>query len=175
MYNCINIGEATERAPVWVMRQAGRYLPGARFSYLYHLTSIINSRLFWILEFREVRAHHEFFEVCRTPHLATEVTLQPIRRYSGLLDASIIFSDILVIPQALGMTVEMNPGPHFPEPLRTPADVEKLNSNVDVNKELGYVFEAIKMTRMGLKGEVPLIHMYFAWNIYPWFLHILHH
>ena len=51
------------------------------------------------------------------------------------------------------MIVEMNPGPHFPEPLRTPADVEKLNSHVDVNKELGYVFEAIKMTRMGLKGE----------------------
>lgn len=128
-------GEVTERAPVWVMRQAGRYLP----------------------EFRKVREDHEFFEICRTPELATEITLQPIRRYSGLVDASIIFSDILVVPQAMGMEVLMNPGPQFPDPLNTPADIEKLNKVVDVNKELGYVFEAITMTRKGLKGEVPLI------------------
>ncbi|CAL1702174.1 unnamed protein product [Somion occarium] len=128
-------GEETERAPVWVMRQAGRYLP----------------------EFRKVRESHEFFEVCRTPELATEVTIQPIRRYSGLLDAAIIFSDILVIPQAMGMEVEMKPGPYFPDPLNTPADIAKLTKDVDVNKELGYVFEAITMTRNALKGEVPLI------------------
>ncbi|KZV73556.1 uroporphyrinogen decarboxylase [Peniophora sp. CONT] len=128
-------GEKTERAPVWVMRQAGRYLP----------------------EFREVRAKHEFFEVCRTPELAMEVTLQPIRRYSGLLDASIIFSDILVVPQALGMEVLMNPAPSFPDPLNTPEDVKKLKQDVDVQKELGYVFDAITLTRHGLKGEVPLI------------------
>lgn len=73
--------------PVWVMRQAGRYLP----------------------EFQAVRAEHDFFEVCRTPDLACEVTLQPLRRFEHL-DASIIFSDILVIPQALGMIVEMHPG-----------------------------------------------------------------
>lgn len=79
-------GKEVDKVPVWVMRQAGRYLP----------------------EFQEVRAKHDFFTVCRTPELACEVTLQPLRRYE--LDASIIFSDILVIPQALGMTVEMHPG-----------------------------------------------------------------
>lgn len=79
-------GEPVDRVPVWVMRQAGRYLP----------------------EFQEVRKQHDFFTVCRTPELACEVTMQPLRRFD--LDASIIFSDILVIPQALGMIVEMHPG-----------------------------------------------------------------
>ncbi|KAG8961768.1 Uroporphyrinogen decarboxylase in heme biosynthesis [Tulasnella sp. 419] len=130
-------GEETERAPVWIMRQAGRYLP----------------------EFRELREKHDFFEICRTPELATEITLQPIRRYSGLLDASIIFSDILVVPQALGMEVQMLPakGPHFPNPLEVPEDMSRLKQNVDVNVELKYVFDAITLTRKGLKGEVPLI------------------
>ena len=69
------------------------------------------------------------------------------------------------------MIVEMNPGPHFPSPLRTPADVEKLNSHVDVNKELGYVFEAIKMTRMGLEGEVPLIGFCGApWTLFAYMI-----
>lgn len=71
------------RSPVWVMRQAGRYLP----------------------EFRALRKRHGFFEICRSPELAAEITLQPTRRYRGLLDAAIIFSDILVIPQAMGMEV----------------------------------------------------------------------
>jgi len=128
-------GEATDRAPVWIMRQAGRYLP----------------------EFRAVRKEHEFFEICRTPELACEVTLQPIRRYAGLLDASIIFSDILVIPQAMGMEVLMAPGPHFPDPLVTPDDLDKLSKDVDVHKELQYVFDAITVTRHGLNGRVPLI------------------
>lgn len=85
--------------------------------------------------------------------------MQPIRRFRGLLDAAIIFSDILVIPQAMGMEVEMLPakGPSFPEPLKEPADVERLRKKVDVDRELGYVFEAIKMTRTALDGEVPLI------------------
>lgn len=108
-------------------------------------------------EFRRVRQDHEFFELCRTPALATEITVQPIRRYSGLIDAAIIFSDILVVPQALGMEVLMNPAPSFPEPLNTPEDISKLRSEVDVKKELGYVFEAITMTRKELNGEVPLI------------------
>lgn len=85
--------------------------------------------------------------------------MQPIRRYSGLLDAAIIFSDILVIPQAMGLVVEMHPGkgPHFPAPLVEPKDMERLTKKVDVEKELGYVYEAIRMTRTKLAGEVPLI------------------
>ena len=118
---------------------------------------LILRELQFLLEFRKVREDHEFFEICRTPTLATEITVQPIRRYSGLVDAAIIFSDILVVPQALGMEVLMNPGPSFPEPLNTPEDIAKLRSVVDVKKELGYVFEAITMTRLALKGEVPLI------------------
>ena len=105
----------------------------------------------------KVREKHEFFEVCRTPELATEVTMQPIRRYAGLLDAAIIFSDILVVPQAMGMEVLMNPGPHFPSPLRTPEDISKLKETVDVNTELKYVFDAITRTRHALAGQVPLI------------------
>ena len=79
-------GESTERVPIWIMRQAGRYLP----------------------EFQEIRSKHDFFSVCETPALACEVTLQPIKRFD--LDASIIFSDILVLPQAMGLNVEMVPG-----------------------------------------------------------------
>lgn len=110
-------------------------------------------------EFREVSAEHDFFSICRTPELATKVTLQPIDRYDGLLDASIIFSDILVIPQSLGMDVQMIPGkgPHFPEPLVQPSDMNKLRDRVDVHKELQYVFDAITMTRHALNGRVPLI------------------
>jgi len=83
--------------------------------------------------------------------------MQPIRRFTGLVDAAIIFCDILVIPQALGMEVLMNPAPFFSAPLNTPDDIKKLRDQVDVNKELGYVFEAITMTRKELNGEVPLI------------------
>ncbi|KAF8979851.1 Uroporphyrinogen decarboxylase in heme biosynthesis [Entomortierella lignicola] len=140
-------GEKTERAPVWVMRQAGRYLP----------------------EFRAERVENDFFKICRTPELATKVTLQPIDRYDGLLDASIIFSDILVIPQAMGMTVEMVPGkgPHFPDPLAHPSEMAaKLKDNVDVHKELHYVYDAITMTRHALDGRVPLIGFVGA----PWTL-----
>ncbi|EDV23099.1 uncharacterized protein TRIADDRAFT_27704 [Trichoplax adhaerens] len=128
-------GEYTEMIPVWAMRQAGRYLP----------------------EFREVRSKHEFFTLCRTPSLACEVTLQPIRRFN--LDASIIFSDILVIPQALGMDVEMIPGkgPTFIRPLEHPKDLKELEHDVDVDDKLGYVYDAITLTRHKLEGRVPLI------------------
>lgn len=85
--------------------------------------------------------------------------MQPIRRYSGLLDAAIIFSDILVIPQAMGMEVLMisGTGPSFPQPLKTPEDLNRLTEKVDVQKELGYVFDAIRLTQKKLDGQVPLI------------------
>jgi len=118
-----------------------------------------------------MRESHEFFEICRTPSLATEITLQPIRRYSGLLDAAIIFSDILVIPQAMGMEVLMNPGPQFPEPLDTPEDVKKLKDVVNVDEELGYVFKAITQTRLELNGEVPLIGFCGApWTLFAYMI-----
>ncbi|XP_054268085.1 uroporphyrinogen decarboxylase [Macrosteles quadrilineatus] len=128
-------GEEVDRVPVWVMRQAGRYLP----------------------EFREVRKKHDFFTICQTPELAAEITLQPIRRFD--LDAAIIFSDILVVPQALGMIVEMKEGvgPVLPNPLVTPKDIETLQYPVDVRAKLGYVSEAITLTRHKLEGKVPLI------------------
>ncbi|XP_055531875.1 uroporphyrinogen decarboxylase isoform X1 [Wyeomyia smithii] len=127
-------GESVDRVPVWVMRQAGRYLP----------------------EFQEVRAKHDFFEVCRTPELACEVTMQPLRRFD--LDASIIFSDILVIPQALGITVEMKKGvgPVLPEPLVTPEDLKRLNQTGTIER-LKYVGDAITMMRHLLDGKVPLL------------------
>lgn len=118
-----------------------------------------------------MRESHEFFEICRTPQLATEITIQPIQRFTGLIDAAIIFSDILVVPQAMGMEVVMNPGPHFPDPLVTPADVKKLSLKVDVDKELGYVFEAITRTRQELNGEVPLIGFCGApWTLFAYMI-----
>ena len=97
--------------------------------------------------------------------------MQPIRRYSGLLDAAIIFSDILVVPQAMGMEVIMQPGPFFPDPLNTPDDINKLHDHVDVYKELGYVFDAITMTRKELKGEIPLIGFCGApWTLFAYMI-----
>ena len=156
-------GEAVEKIPVWVMRQAGRYDPG--------MSSLLVSCI-WLtecLEFKKVRQQYDFFTICRTPELACQVTLQPIQRYGDLLDASIIFSDILVVPQALGLVVEMHDGkggPFFPEPLRTPEDLGRLKEHVDVYQELGYVFEAITLTRMKLEGRVPL----FGFTGAPWTL-----
>lgn len=127
-------GEVVDRVPVWVMRQAGRYLP----------------------EFQELRKLHDFFTVCRTPELACEVTMQPLRRFD--LDASIIFSDILVIPQALGLTVEMHAGvgPVLPQPIRTPEDLKRLTPDGALSR-LSYVGDAITMMRHKLDGRVPLI------------------
>lgn len=146
-------GEDTERAPIWVMRQAGRYLPG-KYDHRKYTTHLSHPT-----EFRQIREKYEFFECCRTPEIACEITMQPIRRYRGLLDAAIIFSDILVIPQAMGLEVEMLPGkgPSFPDPLNLPVDMDRLRKKVDVEKELGYVYKAIKLTREALAGEVPLI------------------
>ncbi|WP_306351386.1 uroporphyrinogen decarboxylase [Flavobacterium sp. '19STA2R22 D10 B1'] len=127
-------GETVERPPVWMMRQAGRYLP----------------------EFRALRDKYDFFTRCRTPELATEITVQPIRIIQP--DAAILFSDILVIPQAMGIDVEMkeNVGPWLPNPIRTIQDVERVIVP-DIHETLGYVMEAIKMTKQELNDEVPLI------------------
>ena len=127
-------GEELQRPPVWMMRQAGRYLP----------------------EFIKLRDQYDFFTRCQTPELATEITLQPIRRFP--LDAAILFSDILVVPQAMGMDFEMKPGvgPWLENPVKSAADVEKAIVP-DVEEALGYVFEAIKMTKKELDGKVPLI------------------
>ena len=109
-------------------------------------------------EFQEVRRTHSFFECCQTPTIASVLTLQPIDRYPHL-DAAIIFCDILVVPQAMGLVVTMEPlkGPVLPDPLSTPLDLQRLRERVDVQEELGYVFEAISLTRRGLGGRVPLI------------------
>jgi uroporphyrinogen decarboxylase len=125
-------GEKTENVPKWMMRQAGRYLP----------------------EFRAIRVENEFFKVCRDPVLATEVTLQPLLRFPDL-DAVIIFSDILVIPQAMGLHCEMRPGqgPVFPKPLK---DLSQVKLEIDVEKELGYVYDAIFHT-CEKQSDVPVL------------------
>lgn len=127
-------GEVVERPPVWMMRQAGRYLP----------------------EFQEIKAKYDFFTRCQTPELAAEITVQPIRRYG--MDAAILFSDILVIPQAMNIEVEMKAGvgPWLPNPIRSMADVEKAIVP-DIDETLGYVMDAIKLTKEMLNDEIPLI------------------
>lgn len=129
-------GLPVETLPTWLHRQAGRYLP----------------------TFQAVRKQHGFFDVCRTPTLAAQVTLEPIDTFPEL-DASIIFSDILVIPQAIGVEVEMQDkvGPVIPQPLRTPADLDRVIFNPDIDASLQYVYDAICLTRHGLTGRVPLI------------------
>lgn len=108
--------------------------------------------------FQAVRAKHPFFEVCRTPSLACEVTLEPIDTFPEL-DASIIFSDILVIPQAIGIEVEMQPklGPVVPHPISSPSDLDRVLFDNDIDKSLQYVYDAITVTRHKLNGRVPLI------------------
>ncbi|SMY24004.1 unnamed protein product [Zymoseptoria tritici ST99CH_1A5] len=132
-------GEKVERPPCWVMRQAGRYLP----------------------EYHQEKGTHDFFECCRSPEIASNLTLQPIDRFAGLIDGAIIFSDILVIPQAMGMEVVMldGKGPHFPNPLVGPEDEqfkEVMERKVDVKESLQYVYDAITLTRKKLDGRVPL-------------------
>ena len=127
-------GEVVERPPVWMMRQAGRYLP----------------------EFIEIRKKYDFFTRCQTPELASEITVQPIRRYG--MDAAILFSDILVIPQAMNIEVLMKPdfGPFIPNPVRNANDLKEVIVP-DVNQSLYYVFDAIKMTKEILNNDIPLI------------------
>ena len=125
----------------------------------------------YLPEYHEAKGENDFFACCRSPEIASTLTLQPIDRYDGLIDAAIIFSDILVIPQAMGMTVEMvdKKGPHFPDPLKSPADQQYkdlMTRDVDVSTELDYVYKAITMTRQKLKGRVPL----FGFCGAPWTL-----
>jgi uroporphyrinogen decarboxylase len=127
-------GESVERPPVWMMRQAGRYLP----------------------DFMKLKAKYDFFTRCQTPELATEITVMPIDQIG--VDAAILFSDILVIPQALGVHVEMkaNVGPWIEKPIKSMTDVANL-AVPDVDDALHYVFESIIMTKKELNNRVPLI------------------
>ena len=127
--------EPVDRPPVWIMRQAGRYLP----------------------EYRAVRERaRDFLTLCQSPDMACEVTLQPIDRFG--VDAAIIFSDILTIPHAMGLGLHFvtGEGPRFSNPLRTERDVERLAAP-DPEAELGYVMAALRQTRAALHGRVPLI------------------
>lgn len=124
-----------DRTPVWMMRQAGRYLP----------------------EYRQVREQAgSFLDLCTNPELACEVTLQPLRRFN--FDAAILFSDILTIPDAMGLGLYFTEGegPRFKYPVRTAADVNKLPIP-DPETDLGYVMEAVRLIRTRLQGSVPLI------------------
>lgn len=128
-------GEYVERPPVWLMRQAGRILP----------------------EYRAVRERlKDFIELVTTPELAAEVTIQPVDLLG--VDAAIIFSDILVIPEAMGLPYEMieKRGPIFPQTIQSEADLKKIRI-ADAPSDLGYVAEAIRITKRELNGRVPLI------------------
>ena len=127
--------QPTSRTPLWIMRQAGRYLP----------------------EYRATRAEAgDFMTLCRNPDLACEVTMQPLRRYA--LDAAILFSDILTVPDAMGLGLYFvtGEGPKFKSPVQT-ADAIRGLKVPDVEKELGYVFDAVRTIRRELNGKVPLI------------------
>lgn len=136
--------EPVDTTPVWMMRQAGRYLP----------------------EYREVRAKAgDFLSLCKDVDMATEVTLQPLRRFE--LDAAILFSDILTIPDAfgLGLYFEEGEGPKLKYTVRTPTDLERL-PKIDVGSQLDYVVKAVTNIRKELNGQVPL----FGFSGSPWTL-----
>ena len=127
--------EPVDRTPIWVMRQAGRYLP----------------------EYRATRKKAgDFLTLCKTPELACEVTLQPIDRFG--LDAAILFSDILTIPDAmgLGLVLEEGVGPVFSKPIRNKDDIKNLGIP-DAEDDLGYVMEAVRVIRSALNDRIPLI------------------
>ncbi|HSK78745.1 MAG TPA: uroporphyrinogen decarboxylase [Thermoanaerobaculia bacterium] len=127
-------GEATERRPVWIMRQAGRYLP----------------------EYRAIRQKADFLTLCKTPELAAEVTIQPVDILG--VDAAILFADILLPLEAMGaeLLFVKGDGPTFPNPVRTREDVARLREP-DVHETLGYVFDAMRLVRRELDGRVPLL------------------
>lgn len=126
--------EKTERTPIWIMRQAGRYLP----------------------EYRAIREKYDFLTSCKTPELAAEITIQPIDIVGT--DAAILFSDILVIPEAMGMHLELieSKGPVFSDPIRSREMIERLEPGEMLGR-LEYVMNAIRLTKERLDGRVPLI------------------
>ncbi|MBF5042756.1 uroporphyrinogen decarboxylase [Aggregicoccus sp. 17bor-14] len=125
--------QPTDTTPVWLMRQAGRYLP----------------------EYRAIRGTIAFLDLCKNPDLAAEVTVQPVTRLG--VDAAIIFSDILIPVEAMGIHLELgDKGPHFPNPVRTAADIERLRVP-DPVEGTGFVAEAIRRTRKALNDSVPVI------------------
>jgi uroporphyrinogen decarboxylase len=128
------LGKSTERPPVWMMRQAGRYLP----------------------DYRVLRDKYDFFTRVQTPELATAITLQPVDQVG--VDAAILFSDILVVLQAMGLEVQLieNKGPVLPDPFRSVTDLRRVFVP-DVKETLGYVFDAIELTKKELNNRVPLI------------------
>jgi uroporphyrinogen decarboxylase len=133
LFLCACRGEALPRLPVWMMRQAGRYLP----------------------EYREIRAKHAFLEVCKTPQLAAEVSLQPFRRLG--VDAVIVFSDILIPAEAMGLHLELgDAGPNLPNPVRSKADVDRLKI-FDPEMETGFLPEAIRRIVKSVGPEVPVL------------------
>jgi uroporphyrinogen decarboxylase len=126
-------GEILPRVPVWMMRQAGRYLP----------------------EYREIRAKHAFLEVCKTPQLAVEVSIQPFRRLG--VDAVIVFSDILIPAEAMGLHLELgDAGPNLPNPVRSKTDVDRLKI-FDPEAETGFLPEAIRRIVKSVGPEVPVL------------------
>jgi len=127
-------GEPTDRIPVWMMRQAGRYLP----------------------EYMVIKNKYGFFERCQTPELAAAITIQPVDIVG--VDAAILFSDILVVPQAMGLEVQLieSKGPFLPDPILTQNDLKRITVP-DVDETLGYVFSAIKLIKEQLNDRVPLI------------------
>ena len=135
-------GDALPRAPVWMMRQAGRYLP----------------------EYRELRAKHAFLEVCKTPDLAVEISMQPFRRLG--VDAIIVFSDILIPAEAMGLALELgDAGPILPEPVRSLESVRKLRQ-FDPEMETGFLMEAIRKIVRTAGPDVPTLGFAAA----PWTL-----
>ncbi|BBB33504.1 uroporphyrinogen decarboxylase [Thermotomaculum hydrothermale] len=127
-------GKKYDIPPVWMMRQAGRYLP----------------------QYRKVREKFDFMTMCKTPEVATEVTLQPVDEFN--MDGAILFSDILVVPEAMGMKLEFveGKGPVFESPIRTREDIEKLSTD-GIEEKLSYVFEALKLIKMSLNEDKTLI------------------
>ena len=128
-------GEPAERIPIWIMRQAGRYLP----------------------EYMAIRANHDFLAMCRTPELSAEVTIQPVDIIG--VDAAIIFSDILLLPEAMGMNLvveEGRGGPRFTNPIKSASEISAIH-DADCSKDLKFVAEAIRIVMDRLNGRVPII------------------